>query len=277
MGKYPRLRSRNPEPRLPPQAPAPLFFHSHHTEWFPTLDAIHRTTFPRQAANLWKIKEHLWQEFLTLAPHDPTFVLIDSMPLPACLFARAYRRKRFHGEAAFGKDALLGQTFYDFKMHVRVCSPGIISGFPVAPANAHEFSIVSELVESTLGLAIGNRNYWSSETKEEVARGMGVELLAPYRSKKRDPTPEKSVSLSSLRYRIDAGFSQLTERCSIKRVCKESVGRGPLAPGESTALEGVELYRCFLAQPPARHPSSTALEVAHLKNSHIGLFIWSIY
>lgn len=65
-----------------------LFFRRHYGEWFPALGEVHRTTFARQAANLWKVKEYLWQEFLALAPHDPTFALVDSMPLPACLFAR---------------------------------------------------------------------------------------------------------------------------------------------------------------------------------------------
>ncbi len=48
---------------------------------------------------------------------------------------------------------------------------------------------------------------------------MGVELLAPYSSKKRDPHPKRSAAfLSRLRYRIDTVFSQLTERYSVKRV-----------------------------------------------------------
>ncbi len=94
-----------------------LFFKRHYGEWFPALKEVHRTTFARQAANLWKVKERLWQELLLLAPHDPAFALVDSMPLPACLFARAYRCKRFRGEAAFGKDTLLKQTFYGFRMH----------------------------------------------------------------------------------------------------------------------------------------------------------------
>jgi hypothetical protein len=140
------------------------------------------------------------------------------MPLPACLFARAYRCKRFRGEAAFGKDTLLRQTFYGFRVHMRVCWPGLITGFSVAPADAHELSVVPELVEPTRGFVIGDRNYWSPETKEELARAMGVELLAPYRSKKRDPTPERSAFLSRLRYRIDTVFSKLTERYCIKRV-----------------------------------------------------------
>jgi hypothetical protein len=88
----------------------------------------------------------------------------------------------------------------------------------MAPANAHELSLIPELVESTRGLAVGDRNYHSPKTKEELARGMGVELLAPYRSKKRDPAPKRSAFLSLVRYQIDTVFSQLTERYSVKRV-----------------------------------------------------------
>jgi DDE family transposase len=194
-----------------------LFFRRHYGEWFPTLREIHRTTFCRQAANLWKLKERLWQEFLSLAPHDPTFAICDSLPLPACLFARAYRCRRFRGEAAFGKDALLRQTFYGFRMHVRVCWPGLISRISVAPANAHELCVLPELAEFTSGLIVGDRNYHSALFAEELA-AMGVELLAPYSSKKRDPTPKRSAFLSRLRYRIDTVFSQLTERYSVKRV-----------------------------------------------------------
>jgi hypothetical protein len=195
-----------------------LFFERHYGGWFPALGGVHRTTFARQAANLWKVKERLWQELLLLAPHNPSFALVDSMPLPACLFARAYRCRRFRGEAAFGKDTLLRQTFCGFRVHMRVCWPGLITRFSVAPANAHELSVVPELLEATRGLVVGDRNYWSPETKEELARNGGVELLAPYQSKKRDPTPERSAFLGRLRYRIDTVFSQLVGRYSVKRV-----------------------------------------------------------
>src|SRR5215218_10390005 len=56
-----------------------------------------------------------------------------------------------------------------------------------------------------------------AKTKEELAR-VGVELLAPYSSKKRDPAPKKSALLSRFRYRIDTIFSQLTERYCVKKV-----------------------------------------------------------
>jgi hypothetical protein len=51
-----------------------------------------------------------------------------------------------------------------------------------------------------------------------LARSEGVELLAPYRTKKGDPNPQRSAYLSRLRYRIDTVFSQLTGRYSIKKV-----------------------------------------------------------
>jgi hypothetical protein len=178
---------------------------------------VHRTTFARQAANLWKLKVLLWQELLAESPHESTFALVDSMSLPVCLFARAYRCSRFKGEAAFGKDTLLKQTFYGFRVHVRVCWPGLISRISVAPANAHELSVVPEIVEGTSGLIVGDRNYHSPKTTEELA-GMGIELLAPYSSKKRDPAPQRSALLSRFRYWIDTVFSQLSGRYSIKRV-----------------------------------------------------------
>jgi hypothetical protein len=229
-----RIRSRGPAPKLSDAEVLTIeivgeflgldtdkgiysFFRRHYGEWFPTLAEVHRTTFARQAANLWKTKEDLWQELLALAPHDPTFAICDSMPLPACLFARAYRCKRFKGEAAFGKDILLKQTFYGFRVHVRVCWPGVITRFSVAPANAHELCVLPQIAEFSSGLIVADRNYHSPRTREELA-SMGVELLAPYSSKKRDPTPKKSALLSRLRYRIDTVFSQLTERYSIKRV-----------------------------------------------------------
>ena len=84
-------------------------------------------------------------------------------------------------------------------------------------ANAHELSVVPQIAEGTSGVLIGNRNYHSPKTKEEVAP-MSVELLAPYSFKERDPALRRSAFLNRLRYRIDMGFSQLVERYSVKRV-----------------------------------------------------------
>src|SRR5918995_1149583 len=73
------------------------YFRRHYAHFFPNLLRVHRTTFTWQAANLWKVKECLWQELLADTPHDPAFALADSFPLPACLFARAHRCRPSRG------------------------------------------------------------------------------------------------------------------------------------------------------------------------------------
>ena len=188
------------------------------------------------------------------------------MPLPVCLFARAYRCRRFRGEAAFGKDTLLKQTFYGLRMHIRLCWPGVITRLSVAPANAHELSVLPELAESTSGLLVGDRNYHSPKTKEELANAMGIELLAAYSSKKRNPNPQRSAFLSRLRYRIDTVFSQLSARYSIKRVWARDLWH--LA---SRLLRKVLSHRGVAAQPSDGQSTPTALEVTHSINSHFGL------
>ncbi len=61
---------------------------------------------------------------LPRVPHDPHLAIVDSFPLPVCQFAQAYRRHRLKGEAAYGKEELVRQTFFGFQVHVRLCWPG---------------------------------------------------------------------------------------------------------------------------------------------------------
>ena len=198
------------------------YFRQHYRHFFPGLERVHRTTFVRQAANLWKIKEQVWQQLLGSIRYDPTFALVDSFPLPVCQFARAYRCQRFRGEAAFGKDILSRQTFYGFRVHVHLSWPGVITRFTLAPANVHELSVVPQLAEGTRGVLVGDRNYWSPRLAEEL-RQENVTLLAPFGSRKRDPRPRFSSTLSRLRYRIDTVFGQLVDRYHVKRVWAKDI------------------------------------------------------
>ena len=194
-----------------------LHFRRYYSHFFPGIKKIHRTTFIRQAANLFKVKELLWKYFLNQIECDPTLSIVDSLPVYACQFARAYRCVRFKGKASFGKDILIRQTFYGFRIHVRLVWPGVVSCFSLAPANEHETKVVPELVNDTTKTLVGDRNYWSPCLKEELYE-YGIFLEATYRSAKRDPYPKRSKLLSRIRYRIDTVFGQLTERYQIKKV-----------------------------------------------------------
>jgi hypothetical protein len=97
--------------------------------------------------------------------------------------------------------------------------------------------------------------------------GIGVEFLAPYSSKKLDPTPKKSAFLSQLRYRIDTVFSQLTEHYSVKRVWARDMWHLT-----SRLLRKVLSHTvAFLLNHQMGDPTPTALKATRLKNRHTGL------
>jgi hypothetical protein len=73
-------------------------------DWFPALSRVHRTTFTRQAANLWAIKAQLRQQLLGQISFDPAISILDSFPMPVCRFGRAYRCRRLAELASFGRD-----------------------------------------------------------------------------------------------------------------------------------------------------------------------------
>ena len=190
----------------------------HYGTWFPRLTAIHRTTFARQAANLWVVKERLWRAMAVRVSHDPCVAVIDRCPVPVCRFVRgagsdrlAKRCRLFGGAAAFGYDAAARQTFFGFRGHVRLAWPGVIADLVLAPANVSELDVARPLAQETSGDLIGDRSDWSPDLRAALA-ATGVCLLAPYHSAQRDPDPARSRFLSPIRYRIETIFSQLVGR-----------------------------------------------------------------
>lgn len=193
------------------------YFCRHHADLFPALPTITRTTFARQAAHLWRIKERIWQVVLAHLPQDSLVHLVDSFPLPVCRFARARRCRRFQGEATFGHDAISRQTFSGFRCHVRCVQPGMLATLTVAPAHESDRTLLPEVVEGVNGFVVGDRGYWSPTLAEEL-RPAGIVLLASYRSKTHDPDRARSRTLSHIRRRIETTFGQVVDRFAIKRV-----------------------------------------------------------
>jgi hypothetical protein len=193
------------------------YFCRHHPGWFPALLTVHRTTFTRQAANLWAVKEQVWARLLDRVRYDPALSFGDSIPTPVCRFGRAYTCSRFKGEAAFGHDASSKATFYGFRDHLRVNWPGVVTAVSVAAANVHDLELVPELVEGATGQVIGDRNYWAPKLMADLAPA-GIVLLAPFKTRASDPDPTGSTRLTRVRWRIETVASQLVERFRLKRI-----------------------------------------------------------
>lgn len=196
-------------------------FRRHYGDWFPMLKQVHRTTFTRQAANLWVVKEQLFGYLSQLVPHDPLISVVDSFPMPVCRFARANRCRSFAGRAAFGYDEVARQTYYGLRAHVRICWPGVIVATTLAPANIHDTEAAEELLEGAQGWALGDRNYWKPEWQLAL-REQGLALLAPYKSAKRQKFRYPHW-LTEKRYRIETVFGQIVERFHAKKVWARDV------------------------------------------------------
>lgn len=193
------------------------YFRRHYAHFFPSIARVHRTTFSRQAANLWRVKELIWQRLIEQSGCDTTWSMVDSFPLAVCRFARAPRCRSFRGIAGYGKDHSLKAMIYGFRLHVRVAWPGVITRMSVAQAGASDLSVLEELSEHSYGLCMGDRGYWKPELHRELME-RGVEMLVPFRKASRDPMPERSRVIAKIRSRIESVFAQLSERFRVKRV-----------------------------------------------------------
>jgi hypothetical protein len=192
------------------------YFRRHFGHLFPGPRQVHRTTFLRQAANLWAVKLALWRRLLAMAGHDPAVTLVDSMPVPVCRFARAHRCRSFRGFAAFGYDPVAHQTYYGLRLHLRIAWPGVITAAALTPANEADLAVAPQLLAGLAGWALGDKGYWSPSLRAELAPA-GLDLIAPPRGK--SPGANRwPARLVQARRRIETVLGQLTERFHAKRV-----------------------------------------------------------
>ena len=236
--KAKRVRQRGPQPRLSDSEVLTMevvgeflsiddemalyrYFRRYWASWFPRLGEVDRTTYTRQMANLWRVKEKLWQALLQQITYDPQLAFVDSFPVPVCRFARAYRCRKLRGLAAFGYDELAKQTFYGLRAHVRVCYPGVIVALELTPTNVHDTAVVEDLTETFSGVLLGDRNYWSPKLKGRL-QSEQVTLLAPAKSS-RPQQPAYPYWLTNLRRRVETVFGQLVGRFHAKQVWARDV------------------------------------------------------
>ncbi len=104
---YWRLRHRGPLPKLTDSEVITMevvgtylglsqdqeifdYFRRHYHHFFPAMGQATRTTFVRQAANLWAVKERLWCWLRDcVISYDASMSIVDSMPLPGVCASEA--------------------------------------------------------------------------------------------------------------------------------------------------------------------------------------------
>ncbi len=265
-----RLRQRGPAPRLGDSEVIAMevageylgmetdsaiyrYFRRHWPQLFPRLRTVHRTTFLRQAANLWRVKEAIWQQLVEDVQHDSGLSILDSLPVPVCRFARAHRCRLFPGVASHGKDATIPGTMFGLRAHLEVDWPGVITAFDLAPGNASDPAVAPLLLEETRGFALGDRGYWSPRLRGELLHH-GVSLIAPFQTAKHEKMPWPHW-LVQKRRRVETVLAQLVERYSSKRTWARDSG---ISLRGGSGKSSVTLWPCCSASSMASAHSASS-------------------
>ena len=191
------------------------YFRRFYADLFPRLRRVDRTTFVRQSANLWKVKEALWQHLLRRVAYDPALSIVDSCPLPVCRFARSRRCRRLREYSAYGYDDVSQQIYYGMRLHLRLCWPGVVVAVALAPANEPDLPVATEaLLPDITGWVLADRNYQSA-VQPHPWNAPDVQPLIPPKHRKRETVPWPR-DLIHKRRRIETVFSQLVTRYRTK-------------------------------------------------------------
>jgi hypothetical protein len=190
------------------------FFKRFYSHYFPKLSC--RVGFLRQAANLWAVKQQLFKHMAQ--DFSDTVVVLDSLPVPVCRFARARRSKLFRGLARYGKE--LGcQTFYGFRLHLKINSFGMIQSFDLAPANVHDLHMVGELTAGDSGLLLADRAYLSEPLKQQLLDQQALELSVPTKYGRPTDLDARQLRIRKrIRRLIETVGSQLCHHLHIKKI-----------------------------------------------------------
>lgn len=195
------------------------YFRRHWLCLFPTLGS--RTTFVRQSANLWALKQILHSRLLTrLQLEQARLFLVDGFPIPVCAFCRAPQVKCFREEACIGYCASKKQWYYGFKGELVVSGTGVIAGWTAGPANVDERAMIWEVTARIRGLLLGDKGYIDRPLSQQLGAEREV-WLEPVRlrSNMKETRPESRLrELVAARELVETVIGQLTDRFGIGRI-----------------------------------------------------------
>ena len=175
-----KLRHRGPQPKLADSEVITMelvgeylgfdtdegiyrYFARHWHQLFPNLPD--RSNFVRQCANLWNVKQHFFEYLSRFQDHYVQ--ILDSIPIEVCKFVRAKTTKQFKQTAAYGK--WFGQTFFGYRLHLKITDIGMIRNFVLAPANEHDIRYAEPLLADDCGgWALGDKGYRSKDLQQTL-------------------------------------------------------------------------------------------------------------
>jgi hypothetical protein len=230
-----KLRQRGPQPKLSDAEVITMeivgeskgldkdkyihnYFKDHWLHLFPGLGS--RTTFLRQAANLWAIKQEIRKRIVQkILPFGSQLGIVDGFPIPVCGFRRAHFSRLFKENAEFGHCAAKDLHYFGFKGHLLIDKTGLILDCAVAAANIDEREMIFDMSSETATDLLGDKGYICSEIRKEEFQSEGINIHTPLRENMKDNRPKEFVKMINNKRRlVETVIGQLTERFNIEKV-----------------------------------------------------------
>lgn len=193
------------------------YFKTHWSHFFPRIPC--RTTFIRQAANLWKVKQFLHGVMSkACGGNSDPWHIVDGLPMPVCSLGHAHSCQLFKNQAHHGYCAAKDEHYYGFKGHILINSEGVIWSSDLAAANVDERDVLPLMTGGVQGLLLGDKGYIRPILSQEMEQN-GIKLLTPVRCNMKKGVWEKAKKFfGDTRRRIETVISQLSERFHAEKV-----------------------------------------------------------
>lgn len=231
--RYPtrKLRQRGPKPKLADSEAITMeivgeylgfdtdegiynYFSRHWHFLFPNMPD--RSNFVRQCANLWAVKQCFFESLSR--PQDRYLQIVDSMPIEVCKFVRARMSKQFKQTATYSK--WFGQTFFGYRLHLKINEVGMIRHFIVATAREADVTFAESLIgDDCGGWVLGDRGYRSKPLQQELWHRKRVYFHTSIRRNERKDSPLPIETIRSLTGKcrlVETVAGQLEQRFRIK-------------------------------------------------------------
>lgn len=198
------------------------FVRKNFLQLFPKL--ISRSRYHRRSKDLQQITEVIRQMLVeTLGMYEQEWHLMDSMPLPVCLRARASRNMRFCQEFEVDNKLLYGYCaskklkIYGFKLHLIVTLQGIPVHYVLAPAAHHDVKVAPHLIETyRRQIGIGTDKGYIG-LRERLQRPENWKLIIPPRDNQPNHlNAEEKWFLAKYRKIVETTNSLLSEQFNIQ-------------------------------------------------------------
>lgn len=191
-------------------------FKQHWAAWFPGWGD--RSTFVRQAANLWWVKQQLQQRLVAdLGARTTDCHLIDGFPITVCKLVRAPRSRVLTVEAEYGYCAAKDEYYDGLKANLLIDLRGVVVGITITAATVDERDSAYDRVSMLAGLLLGDKGFIRPQFKADC-EALGIALHTPLRKNMKERRPRWWLKLlRRLRKRVETVISQLEQRFGLAK------------------------------------------------------------